>query len=114
MLRRLPHLSKIAVKLLEIAGAGCASAELFPNRRLNLILRRIVHQRPEHSVEYHFPPGSEALRRQIARRSLETGCTFSPGDITITCGALEAINLAQKAVCPKCGEVLSGIQALFA
>ena len=78
-------------------GAGCASAELFPIRRLNLILRRIVHQKPEHSVEYHFPPGSEALRRQIARRSLETGCTFSPGDILITCGALEAINLSLRA-----------------
>lgn len=31
------------------------------------------------------------------------------------CGlALEAIDLAEKAVCPACGQVLSGLQALLA
>ncbi len=67
-------------------GAGCASPELYPNRRLNLILRRIVRREPEHSARYDFPPGVEALRRQIARRSPDMGCNFSPRDITVTCG----------------------------
>ena len=31
-------------------GAGCVSPELFPNRKLNLILREIVRQRPLHSA----------------------------------------------------------------
>jgi DNA-binding transcriptional MocR family regulator len=79
-------------------GAGTGSPELFPNRRLGLIARRIIRQNPLHSSHYVFPPGAEPLRRQIARRSAETGCHVSPAEITITCGALEAINLALRAV----------------
>ncbi len=41
-------------------GAGSASPELFPNRRLNLILRRIVHRNPYHSTRYEFPAGVRA------------------------------------------------------
>ena len=87
-------------------GAGCASPELYPNRRLNLILRRIVRREPEHSARYHFPPGVEALRRQIARRSPDMGCNFSPRDIIVTCGALEALGLSLRAVA-KPGDVIA-------
>src|SRR6266566_3278031 len=87
-------------------GAGCASPELYPNRRLNLILRRIVRREPEHSARYDFPPGVEALRRQIARRSPDMGCNFSPRDITVTCGALEALSLSLRAVA-KPGDVIA-------
>jgi len=77
-------------------GLGSASPELFPSRKLNLILRRIVREHPDHSARYDF--GSESLRRQIARRSLATGRALSPRDVTITSGALEAINLTLRAV----------------
>ena len=77
-------------------GLGSAGPELFPGRKLNLILRRIVRERPDHSTRYDF--GSESLRRQIARRSLATGHALSPSDVTITSGALEAINLSLRAV----------------
>lgn len=79
-------------------GAGVASPELFPNHRLGLILRRVIRRQPLHSSCYTFPPGSESLRRQIARRSAEVGCSLSINEITITCGALEAINLALRSV----------------
>jgi DNA-binding transcriptional MocR family regulator len=79
-------------------GAGNASPELFPSGRLNLILRRVIRRQPLHSMRYEFPPGWEPLRRQIARRSLDIGCSFSPRDVTITCGALEALNLSLLAV----------------
>jgi DNA-binding transcriptional MocR family regulator len=79
-------------------GAGAGSPELFPNRRLGLIARRIIRRDPLHSSHYVFPPGAEPLRRQIARRSAEIGCNWSPAEITVTCGALEAINLALRAV----------------
>jgi len=79
-------------------GAGCASAELFPNRRLNLIMRRILHRQPLHSANYDFPPGVEAFRRQIARRSLAIRCEVSPRDVVVTAGALEAISLSLRAV----------------
>jgi DNA-binding transcriptional MocR family regulator len=78
-------------------GAACISPELLPGRRLNLILRSIVGHRPLHSALYTLPPGLEALRRQIARRSGDLGCPLSPGELTITGGALEAINLAMRA-----------------
>ncbi len=79
-------------------GAGCASPELFPHRRLNLILRRIINRQPLHSMRYSFPPGLESLRRQIARRSPEIGCDFGPREVIVTCGALEAVNLSLRAV----------------
>jgi len=79
-------------------GAGSASPELYPNRRLNMILRRIVHRQPHHSTRYDFPPGFEPLRRQIARRAIAAGCGFSPRDVIVTCGAQEGINLALRAV----------------
>ncbi|HLG95607.1 MAG TPA: PLP-dependent aminotransferase family protein [Bryobacteraceae bacterium] len=79
-------------------GAGSASPELYPNRRLNMILRRIVHRQPHHSTRYDFPPGFEPLRRQIARRAIAAGCGISPREVVITCGAQEAINLALRAV----------------
>jgi len=79
-------------------GAGCASPELFPHRRLNLIMRRILRHQPWHSARYDFPPGVEDFRRQIARRSLAIRCEVSPRDVVVTAGALEAINLSLRAV----------------
>lgn len=79
-------------------GAGNVTPDLFPNAKLNLILRRIIHRQPHHSARYEFPPGAEPLRRQIARRSPEFGCRFAPREVTITCGALESINLSLRAV----------------
>jgi len=38
------------------------------------------------------------LRRQLARRSLEWGCTLSPDDFIITTGAMEAVQLSLLAV----------------
>lgn len=79
-------------------GAACISPELFPNRRLNLIVRGILGRNPLHSARYAMPPGVEGLRRQIARRSGDFGGALGPEEVTITSGALEAINLAMRAV----------------
>lgn len=87
-------------------AAGCISPELYPNRALNLSLRRIVNRHPLHSGRYEFPPGVEALRRQIARRAPDLGCEATPDDIVITGGALEAVNLSLRAVA-KPGDVVA-------
>ena len=87
-------------------AAGCATPDLFPNRPMNLILRRIVTRQPLHSARYEFPPGIEALRRQIARRSPDAGCGFAAKDIVVTSGALEAVNLSLRAVA-KPGDVIA-------
>ncbi len=78
-------------------GAGCASPELFPVRRLNLNLRRIIHRDPLHSSRYDFPPGVEVLRRQIARRAAHIDPNLSLRDVVITDGALEAVSLGLRA-----------------
>jgi DNA-binding transcriptional MocR family regulator len=87
-------------------AAGCASPELFPNRAMNLIVRRIVNRQPLHSTRYEFPPGIDSLRRQIARRSPDTGCGFTAEDVVVTCGALEAVNLSLRAVA-RSGDVIA-------
>ncbi|HWF09560.1 MAG TPA: PLP-dependent aminotransferase family protein [Bryobacteraceae bacterium] len=79
-------------------GPSVASPDLFPNRRLNLILQRAVRREPFHSTRYDLPPGVERLRRQIARRAAGMGCAFGPRDVTITSGAADAINLSLRAV----------------
>lgn len=87
-------------------AAGCATAELFPNRAMNTIVRRIVNGKPLHSSRYEFPPGVEGLRRQIARRSPDSGCGFSAQDVVVTCGAMEALTLSLRAVA-KPGDVIA-------
>ncbi len=85
-------------------GVASASPELFPSRKLNLILRQVLRDDPDHSAHYDF--GLERLRRQIARRALSTGCSYAPDDLTITSGGLEAINLSLRAVA-KPGDVIA-------
>ena len=100
-----PGMNKILEDVLRTAndpanigfGAGCASPELFPVRRLNLNVRRIIHRDPLHSSRYDFPPGNEQLRRQLARRATDIE-GISPRDIVITDGALEAVGLGLRAV----------------
>jgi DNA-binding transcriptional MocR family regulator len=87
-------------------AAGCVTPELFPNRAMNLILRRIVNRQPLHSARYEFPPGIETLRRQIARRSPDAGCGYAAEDVVVTCGALEAVSLSLRAVA-KPGDVIA-------
>ena len=79
-------------------GAALPDPDLLPSHKLNQILRSIVRHNPSHSSGYEFPPGVEQLRRQIARRSLEYGCNFSPSEIVTTNGAMEALNLSLRAV----------------
>jgi DNA-binding transcriptional MocR family regulator len=45
-------------------------------------------------AKYEPPPGSRALREQIARHSLAAGLALAPDEITITSGAQEALYLA--------------------
>src|SRR6185436_4214079 len=80
--------------------------DMFPNTKLNQIFRKTIQRVPHHNGIYELPPGHAALRRQIARRSLTLGCSFSPDDILITCGGMEGLNLALRAVA-KSGDVIA-------
>jgi len=75
-------------------GSAFPSPALFPWPKLARYLGSAArHMDPWSTVE-SLPPGSAALRRQIARRYLQFGTNVSADEIVITCGALEALNLS--------------------
>lgn len=79
-------------------GASMPSPELLPTQRLNRELATLSREAGAVGMEYDMPPGCPELRRQIARRSLEWGCSLGPDEFITTCGASEAIYLALRAV----------------
>jgi DNA-binding transcriptional MocR family regulator len=66
---------------------------------INRIIVKIVRQEGVNAHRYQFPPGSDALRLQIAQRMVNAGCSLSPADILITSGGTEAINFSLHALC---------------
>lgn len=79
-------------------GAALPAAELFPVHELNRAMASVARRHAIEANSFEAGPGHRPLRVQIARRALEAGCTLSPDDIIITCGATEALNLALRAV----------------
>jgi DNA-binding transcriptional MocR family regulator len=79
-------------------GTTCPPSAHFPTDRLNRWIGRIARERPDHSAQYVFPPGLEELRRQISRRAMTFGMNVPADETVITCGAMEALNLAVRAV----------------
>ncbi|MCC6558391.1 MAG: PLP-dependent aminotransferase family protein [Polyangiaceae bacterium] len=79
-------------------GAAYTSPDLLPTDRLNRAMSAIARAAGGAGVSYDPPPGLPALRRQIARRSVEWGCALSADDIVTTFGAMEALHLCLRAV----------------
>jgi DNA-binding transcriptional MocR family regulator len=69
-----------------------------PIRKLNRILASIARESDGEEHSYGTMQGSEELRHQIARRSIDWGCSFSSQDVIVTFGCTEAINLCLRAV----------------
>jgi DNA-binding transcriptional MocR family regulator len=82
-------------------GGAVPSAELLPTVKLNRILAHVARAAGKRGVAYDMPPGSEALRREIAKHALDAGATLSPSEIITTCGATEALMLCLRAVAPR-------------
>lgn len=79
-------------------GAAYPGAENLPVRKLNRILASVARNAGDCGINYEMPPGSEPLRRQIARRSLDWGGNLSADEIIVTCGGTEALALCLRAV----------------
>lgn len=79
-------------------GHAIPGLELLPIASLNRIANKIIREQPTALHSYNAPNGSEILRHEVARRSIDLGCSFSPNDLVITNGATEAIHLALRAV----------------
>lgn len=80
-------------------GSGIPNSDLLPVDRLNRMLASESRRFRMQSVSYTGPRGTKRLRTQIARRSLSYGCTFSPEEIVVTSGCVEAVTLALQATC---------------
>ena len=78
-------------------GSACASPELFQLERVRRVLSSIARRDRNALGRYGLPPGTERLRRAVARRALEWGCRIDHRDLVTTTGCMEAINLALRA-----------------
>jgi DNA-binding transcriptional MocR family regulator len=79
-------------------GSPYADPSRYPWKRLSQYANAIARRHQEWSVMNDLPPGNPQLIRQIARRHLENGLAVDPGEIIVTVGATEAINLCLQAV----------------
>ena len=68
-------------------------------QKINQIITKTIRHQGVDAHQYHFPPGLEVLRAQIARRMVNAGCNLSPADILIPSGGTEAIDFSLHAVC---------------
>lgn len=79
-------------------GSAFPDPELFPLRRLQQSLARSMRRlEPARSVK-DITPGNPELLRLIALRHHLHGIELQPGELTITHGAIEALNLCLQAV----------------
>jgi DNA-binding transcriptional MocR family regulator len=54
-------------------GAATLCPDMLPTRQLNRAMATVTRRAPHLGVVYDIPPGCEALRVQIARRSMNAG-----------------------------------------
>jgi DNA-binding transcriptional MocR family regulator len=87
-------------------GSAFPSPELFPFKALSSAFAAAARSFDPWQAMADLSPGNRELRRQIARRYLEAGCTIKPDEIVITAGALEALNLSLSA-CTQPGDMVA-------
>lgn len=80
-------------------GVALADPSLLPGEKLAREMGVIARRLGPKSTNYDFAPGSEALRGELARRSLDWGCALQRDDFIIVNGGTEALSLALRATC---------------
>ena len=79
-------------------GAAVPDLALLPHQQLARRVSEMMRRHPTRCHAYQTGAGYEPLRREIARRMVDAGCTVSPQELIITSGAQEALYLALRAV----------------
>src|SRR5688572_20624668 len=79
-------------------GSACAAPELFQLERVRRVLSSVARRDRGALGRYGLPPGTERLRRAVARRALDWGCRIGHRDLVTTTGCMEAINICLRAV----------------
>ena len=80
-------------------GAALPNPSFLPLKKIDHIIANIARQNDPNTHQYRFPPGLNSLRTQIAQRAVNWGCHFSPSDIVVTSGGMEAMDICLHAVC---------------
>ncbi|UDM17135.1 PLP-dependent aminotransferase family protein [Vogesella sp. XCS3] len=84
---------------IDMALACPRGGDFYPAGKLARLMGQVLRKNPGLVSNYALPPGSERLRTQIARRGLELGMALQADNIILTHGAMEALQLALRAVC---------------
>jgi DNA-binding transcriptional MocR family regulator len=79
-------------------GSAVPSPDLLPTDRLSRCLTGAAREEPEQFGRYCQTTGHPELIRQMQRRWATFGCHVPTAEITVTCGGMEALNLAIRAV----------------
>jgi DNA-binding transcriptional MocR family regulator len=78
----------------------------FPLADIDRYVARATRKLRPESIVASLPPGNPELKRLLARRYLESGCSVDSDEIVITSGAADALNLAVIAVA-RPGEIVA-------
>ena len=85
-------------RILQLGGT-VVSPDLLPHKELHRIVRTMTHKNlTDLMTLYENPTGNVALRRQLARRSLDLLQETGIDDIVVTSGCIEAVSLCLQAV----------------
>lgn len=79
-------------------GAAIPGVEHFPLNTLNRLIGQVMRADPMAVHSYNVIPGCEPLRREVAKRMLNAGCSVAPDHIIATAGTTEAYYLALRTV----------------
>jgi DNA-binding transcriptional MocR family regulator len=91
-------LEMVANPALVPLGTALPAEELLPTHALARALRGVTRPQSRRVTTAVTPSGSEALRREIAKRALDAGDAITPDDVVVTCGCAEALSLCLRAL----------------
>lgn len=92
---RVEQLLKTAAEredVISFAG-GLPGDDLFPMSAMSAVLEKVMAQHGREALQYHWAEGYEPLRAQIIEMMRQRGVTVGEGELLITNGAQQALDL---------------------
>jgi DNA-binding transcriptional MocR family regulator len=79
-------------------GGSCANTARHAPAELHRYLASLARKCSHFGLPYSLVGAARQFRTQVARRALDSGCSFSPEEIIPTTGATESVHLCLRAV----------------
>ncbi len=98
------HLNPSIEKMLTEAGdliplgAGLPDPRFLESEELSIRMARVVRSDPFAANRYSLGQGEPGLRKELAKRMVDIGCTCGTDDIIVTTGATQALLISLRAV----------------